>query len=240
MNYSITDLSNLIDHTNLHPDATAQDIQLLCQQANQYHFKMVAINQSQTALCAKLLNTSKVHVGAAISFPLGQTTLASKLFDTQDAIANGADEIDYVVNLTAVKNQQWSLVADEMQKIVFLCRQNNVISKVIFENCYLTTNEIIKLAEIAKEIKPDFIKTSTGFGPSGATIDDVKLMKKTVGNSVAVKAAGGIRNAYDFLAMLAAGATRIGTSAGIAIITELNQRLTAQNTTTISITPTKK
>lgn len=235
MNYSISDLSKLIDHTNLHPNANDQDMKLLCQEAIQYQFKMVAINQSQTALCANLLAESEIHVGAAISFPLGQTTLASKLFDTQDAINNGADEIDYVVNLSAVKNQQWSLVTNEMEAIVALCRQNQVISKVIFENCYLTTEEITKLAKIAKVVRPDFIKTSTGFGPSGATVADVKLMKAVVGDTVAVKAAGGIKSANEFLAMLAAGASRIGTSAGIPIIEELKQHLLIKNLTTISI-----
>lgn len=235
MKYTIDDFSQLIDHTNLHAYASDADIKKLCEEAKDYHFRMVAINQVQSALCAKELADSDVHIGAAISFPLGQTTIASKVFDTKDAIENGATEIDYVVNLTEVKNGNWDYITDEMSQIVEICHENNVISKVIFENCYLEKSEIKHLAEIAKEVKPDFIKTSTGFGTGGATVEDVKLMKETVGNAVKVKAAGGIRNSDDFLALIAAGAERIGTSSGIKIIDVLKERMNKDNVSSIDL-----
>ncbi len=227
--YTIDDFAQMIDHTNLHADANADDMKKLCEEAKKYHFKMVAINQVQSKLCGEYLADTDIHVGAAISFPLGQTTIESKVFDTENAISIGATEIDYVVNLTEVKNKNWSYIKEEMEKIVEVCRKHKVISKVIFENCYLEKEEIIKLSEIAKEVKPDFIKTSTGFGTGGATLEDVKLMKEHVGDEVKVKAAGGIRNADTFLEMIRCGAERIGTSAGISIIEELKDKMQKEN-----------
>ena len=216
--YTIDELAQMIDHTNLHTDASSKDMEKLCNEAKDYHFKMVAINQVQSHLCAELLKDTDIHVGAAISFPLGQTTIASKVFDTNNAIEEGATEIDYVINQTEVKNKNWDYIKDEMTQIVAACHAHNIPCKVIFENCYLTDEEKIKLCEIAKEVKPDFIKTSTGFGTGGATFEDVALMKKYVGDEVEVKAAGGIRDADTFIKMIQNGATRIGTSAGVSII----------------------
>ena len=158
-----------------------------------------------------------MHVGAAISFPLGQTTIETKVFETKNAIENGADEIDYVINIVELKNKNYDYIKREMEAIVAVCRENGVLSKVIFENCYLTKDEIAKVAEIAREVKPDFIKTSTGFGTGGATVEDVKLMKSIVGDDVKVKAAGGIRDLETCLAMIEAGAERIGSSSSIEI-----------------------
>lgn len=233
--YSLIQLSQFIDHTNLKPDATTAMMEKLCQEAKNYHFKMVAINQVQSHLCAQLLKGTGVDIGAAISFPLGQTTIASKCFETQNAIENGATEIDYVINISELKAGNLQYIEDEMTQIVKICRQHNVISKVIFENCYLTDEEKIALCKIAVKVKPDFIKTSTGFGTSGATVEDVKLMKNQVGDAVKVKAAGGIRSADTFKKMIAAGAQRIGTSSGIAIIDELKQELAASNKDTIEL-----
>lgn len=233
--YSLIQLSQLIDHTNLKPDATTAMMEKLCQEAKNYHFKMVAINQVQSHLCAQLLKGTGVDIGAAISFPLGQTTIASKCFETQNAIENGATEIDYVINISELKAGNLQYIEDEMTQIVKICRQHNVVSKVIFENCYLTDEEKIALCKIAVKVKPDFIKTSTGFGTSGATVEDVKLMKNQVGDAVKVKAAGGIRSADTFKKMIAAGAQRIGTSSGIAIIDELKQELAASNKDTIEL-----
>ena len=233
--YSLIQLSQLIDHTNLKPDATKAMMEKLCQEAKNYHFKMVAINQVQSQLCAQLLKGTGVDIGAAISFPLGQTTIASKCFETQNAIENGATEIDYVINISELKAGNLQYIEDEMTQIVKICRQHNVVSKVIFENCYLTDEEKIALCKIAVKVKPDFIKTSTGFGTSGATVEDVKLMKNQVGDAVKVKAAGGIRSADSFKKMIAAGAQRIGTSSGIAIIDELKQELVASNKDTIEL-----
>ena len=221
--YSIDQLAQMIDHTNLKPYASREDMKLLCDEAKAYHFKMVAINQVQSALCSDYLTGSDVAIGAAISFPLGQTSIETKVFETKNAIAIGATEIDYVINLTEVKAKNWEYLKQEMEQIVAICREKQVISKVIFENAYLTEEEKIALCKIAKEVEPDFIKTSTGFAPSGATFEDVKLMKEQVGEKVKVKAAGGIRDAETFKKMLACGAERIGTSSGMAIIDALKK-----------------
>ena len=183
---------------------------------------MVAINSAPVALCHELLKDTDIHVGAAISFPLGQTTIETKVFETEDAIRKGADEIDYVVNLGEVKNGNYDYIRREMESIVKVCREHQVISKVIFEICYLTEEEIVRIAEIAREVKPDFVKTSTGFGTSGATVEAVRLMKQTVGEEVKVKAAGGIRSWADCKAMLDAGAERIGTSSMLKILEEFD------------------
>lgn len=221
--FTIDELARFIDHTNLKPTATREDMRLLCNEAKDYHFKMVAINQVQSELCSDLLKDTDINIGAAISFPLGQTSIASKVAETKDAIKNGATEIDYVINIAEVKEKNWDYLQGEMEQIVAICKENEVISKVIFENAYLEDEEKIALCEIAKQIKPDFIKTSTGFAPSGATFEDVKLMKEHVGPEVKVKAAGGIRDAQTFKKMIACGAERIGTSSGIAIIEALKR-----------------
>ena len=221
---TVEQLANMIDHTNLKAFADDAAFEKLCDEAKKYNFKMVAINPAQTVRCKKKLEGSPVHVGAAIGFPLGQTTLECKIFETKDAIEKGADEIDYVINVAELKNKNYDYIKKEMEEIVKICREAGKTSKVIFENCYLTDDEKRKVAEIAKEVKPDFIKTSTGFGTSGATVEDVKLMKSVVGDEVKVKAAGGIRDLKTALAMIEAGADRLGTSAGVAIFEEYNNQ----------------
>ena len=220
----LKDLVKLFDHTYLKPYATRADLKKLCEEAKEYDFAMVAVNSVQTKRCAEFLKGSSVHVGAAISFPLGQTTIETKVFETEDAIKNGADEIDYVVNLTELKEGNYTYIQEEMGRIVSVCREHGVISKVIFENCFLTEEEKKTLCRIALEERPDYIKTSTGFGTGGATLADVKLMKSMVGNVLKVKAAGGIRDLDTCLAMVEAGAERIGTSASIAITKEFKSR----------------
>lgn len=219
---TVEQLANMIDHTNLKAFADDAAFEKLCDEAKKYNFKMVAINPAQTVRCKKKLEGSPVHVGAAIGFPLGQTTLECKIFETKDAIEKGADEIDYVINVAELKNKNYDYIKKEMEEIVKICREAGKTSKVIFENCYLTDDEKRKVAEIAKEVKPDFIKTSTGFGTGGATVEDVKLMKSVVGDEV--KAAGGIRDLKTALAMIEAGAERLGTSAGVAIVEEYNNQ----------------
>ena len=221
---TVEQLANMIDHTNLKAFADDAAFEKLCDEAKKYNFKMVAINPAQTVRCKKKLEGSPVHVGAAIGFPLGQTTLECKIFETKDAIEKGADEIDYVINVAELKNKNYDDIKKEMEEIVKICREAGKTSKVIFENCYLTDDEKRKVAEIAKEVKPDFIKTSTGFGTGGATVEDVKLMKSVVGDEVKVKAAGGIRDLKTALAMIEAGAERLGTSAGVAIVEEYNNQ----------------
>lgn len=217
-------LVKLFDHTCLYAYATEAHMKKLCDEARAYNFAMVAVNSVQLKLCKKFLKDTDVHVGAAIGFPLGQTTIASKVFETVDAIQNGADEIDYVINITELKDGNYDYIREEMRQIVAECRKANVISKVIFENCYLTQEEKEILCKIALEVKPDFIKTSTGFGTGGATLDDVKLMKSIVGDAVKVKAAGGVRDLETCMAMVEAGAERIGTSAAVKITEEFVSR----------------
>ncbi len=211
-------LCQLFDHTFLKAYAREEDFEKLCKEARDYHFKMVAVNSYPVPLCKRLLQGTDVHVGAAIGFPLGQTDIVTKCFETQNAIENGADEIDYVLNIGKLKDHDFAYIEEEMSQIVSLCRRHGILVKVIFENCYLDKEEIIDAAKIAEKIRPDFIKTSTGFGTGGATVEDVRLMKETVGDEVKVKAAGGIRDWPSCKQMILAGAERIGTSASIAIL----------------------
>lgn len=235
MRYTLRDLALMVDHTNLRADATEADLRRLCDEARSHGFRMVAVNSVQSRLCAALLVGSDVHVGAAVSFPLGQTSVAAKVFEARDAIECGADEIDYVVNLTEVKAGNWGYVTDEMSRIVEACREAGVTSKVIFENCLLTQDEKIRLCEVASEVLPSFVKTSTGFSTGGATVEDVRLMREHVDARVKVKAAGGIRTADAFLAMVAAGAERIGCSASVTIMEELAARMEREGTDHIEL-----
>lgn len=212
------ELAAYFDHTLLKAFAQKKDFEKLCNDSMKYGFKMVAINSYPVKLCKELLKGSPVHVGAAISFPLGQTTIPVKAYETEQAIADGADEIDYVINIGKLKDGDLDYIRLEMQTIVDICRRGGATSKVIFETCCLTAEEIVRVAEIAREIGPDFIKTSTGFGAGGATAEHVRLMKKTVGDKVRVKASGGVRDLETCLAMIEAGAERIGSSSSVEIV----------------------
>jgi deoxyribose-phosphate aldolase len=226
LNLTPQSLAALIDHTFLKPFGTPQDIQELCEEARQYNFAMVAINPAEVMNCVRLLAGSRVRVGAAIGFPLGQNTSAGKAFEMRDAIQKGANEIDMVINLRALQSGETALVRQEITDMVNACRPARVISKVILETCYLTEPQKRLVCQMAREEGADFVKTSTGFGPGGATVADVRLMRAVVGPEMGVKAAGRIRDLATVLAMLAAGATRIGTSAGVSIIEELKARRT--------------
>ena len=217
------ELAKYFDHTFLKPFATNADLEKLCKEAKEIGACMVAINTTWTKFCKEQLKGTDVHVGAAISFPLGQAGLASKIAETKIAIEDGADEIDYVIDIGQAKLRNWDYIKEQTEDIVKICRENNVISKVIFENCYLTKEEIRQVALIAKEVKPDFIKTSTGFGTGGATVEDVKIMAETVDGQVKVKAAGGIRDWQTCKAMIEAGASRIGTSSSLKILEEFEK-----------------
>ncbi|MBP3372854.1 MAG: deoxyribose-phosphate aldolase [Clostridia bacterium] len=225
MNLTDKTLAGMIDQTLLKPFATLDQFEAFCRQADEYGFKMVAINSAMTHICKDFLKDSQVLVGAAIGFPLGQTTIEDKVFETRNAILEGADEIDYVVNLVQLKSGNVDYVKREMEEIVAVCRRYGKTSKVIFENCYLTDEEKETLCRIALEVRPDFIKTSTGFGTGSATVEDVRLMKRMVGDEIGIKAAGGMRTLDDALAMIEAGATRLGTSAGVAIVDEFCARM---------------
>ena len=221
----IAGYAGMIDHTLLKPFITNEDWKVFCEEAIKYGFKTVAINNAGISICKNYLSQSDVLVDAAVSFPLGQCTLETKIFETRDAIKKGAGEVDYVVNIVELKNGNWNYIEKEMASIVAVCREHGVTSKVIFETCYLTDDEKRNLCDVALKVQPDFVKTSTGFGTGGATIDDVRLMKSSVGDSIKVKASGGIRDAKTFLAMIEAGASRIGTSSGIKIIEEFKANL---------------
>lgn len=228
---NLESLAKLVDHSNLRANASSLDLQMLCNEAMVWNFASVAVNQVQARFCHDLLQESNVRVTAAVSFPLGQTSIFAKIQETRDAIDSGADEIDYVVNLTEIKNGNWDYIREEMECIASICREGRgggmlgahepIVSKVIFENCYLTDDEKVMLCEIASEVKPDFIKTSTGFGSGGATLDDVRLMRAHTDPAVRIKAAGGIRTVEDFLAFVNAGVDRIGCSASVDIFEEL-------------------
>ena len=223
MQRTLEEITQYIDHTLLKPYASKEAMQAFCNEAKELKVKMVAINSYYTKFCKELLKDTTIHVGAAISFPLGQTTIAVKAFETIEAIKDGADEIDYVLNLAKVKDGDFTYIKEEMETIVKICREAGIISKVIFENCYLTKDEIRKCAQIAKEVKPDFIKTSTGFGTSGALIEDVKIMLETVDGVCKVKAAGGIRDYKTFNEFINLGVERIGTSTTKTIIKEFKE-----------------
>ena len=217
---TLDQLAGMMDHTFLQAYATDKEMDQLCEEAKEYHFAMVAINSFWTAHCKKILKGTGVHVGAAVSFPLGQMTIDEKVAEAVEDIRNGADEIDYVLNVGQLKMKNTNYIRKEMEEMVAICHKSGVLCKVIFENCYLTPEEIRTAAEIAREVKPDFIKTSTGFATYGARVEDVKLMKDTVGDAVKVKAAGGIRDWKTCAAMIDAGAERIGTSHSIDICKE--------------------
>jgi deoxyribose-phosphate aldolase len=223
--YSPAQLAALIDHTLLRADATRAQFARLCAEARQYGFAMVAINPHPVALARELLAGSPVRVGAAIGFPLGQTGIEDKVAEADRAIQAGAQEIDYVVNLTELIEGNTAYVEREMTGIVRLCQANAVTSKVIFENCYLSNPQKETLARIALAVGPDYVKTSTGFGPSGATLEDVALMKGIVGDAIKVKAAGGIRSLEQAMAYLDLGVERIGTTAGVQIVDALAAQL---------------
>ncbi len=214
-------LAEMIDQTLLKPFVTLDDVKKHCETADKYGFKTVAVNNAVVEYCAGLLQNSRTVCDAAVSFPLGQCTLETKIFETNDVIEKGAKEVDYVVNIVELKSGNWEYIEKEMISIVNACNKNGVISKVIFENCYLNDDEKRKLCQIALKVHPNFIKTSTGFGSGGATEEDIRLMKSVVGDEIKIKAAGGIRDLRTALSMIRAGASRIGTSCGTQIIDEL-------------------
>lgn len=210
-------LNRYIDHTNLKPDANAKAIEALCQEAKQYEFMSVCVQPTWVSFAAEQLKESIVKVCTVIGFPHGANTPETKGFETENAIANGADEVDMVINIGAVKTENWVLVEKDIQEVVSVAKAKNVISKVIIETCLLTDEEKVKVCEIAKKVGADFVKTSTGFSTGGATVDDIALMRRTVGPEMGVKASGGVRSKEDAQALIAAGATRLGASSGVAI-----------------------
>jgi len=214
------DIARTIDHTLLKPDATAAQIRRLCEEAKQYHFASVCVNPGWARLCAELLRGSDVKVCTVIGFPLGATTPAAKAFEARKAIREGAREVDMVINVGALKGGNLDLVHRDIREVVEAAHDSGALVKVIIETALLTDEEKVIACVLAKRAKADFVKTSTGFSSGGATLRDVAIMRATVGSSMGVKAAGGIRSYADALGMVEAGATRIGASAGVAIVKE--------------------
>ena len=214
------DISRYIDHTNLKPYASREDIIRLCDEAIEYNFYAVCVNPYRVKLAKEYLREKKadVKVASVIGFPLGATPTEVKVFEAKKALEDGADELDMVINIGALKDKGYDYVRNDIAEVVKVAHEKGAKVKVIIETCYLTEEEKVKACELAKEAGADFVKTSTGFGTGGATVEDVRLMRKVVGPEMGVKAAGGIRTYEQALAMIEAGANRIGTSSGVKIV----------------------
>ena len=211
-------IASMIDHTLLKPDATRKDIEELCREAAQFSFATVCVNPAWVALAARLLAGTKVGVCSVVGFPLGATTADVKGYETRRAIFDGAREIDMVINVGALKSGDLRVVERDIEAVTTPCRDCGVLSKVIIEAAFLTDDEKVTACTLAKAAGADYVKTSTGFGPGGATAADVALMRRVVGSEMGVKAAGGVRDLEGLKAMVAAGATRVGASAGVKIV----------------------
>jgi deoxyribose-phosphate aldolase len=211
-------ISKLIDHTLLKPQATSSEIEKLCEEAKQNQFASVCINPFYVSMASRLLEDTNVKVCTVIGFPLGASTSAVKAWEAADAVRNGADEIDMVINIGALKDRNDEAVQEDIAAVVRVAEDR--IVKVIIETCLLTEEEKIRACRLSKEAGARFVKTSTGFSTGGATMEDVRLMKSVVGDSLEVKASGGVRNRDTMIQMVAAGASRIGTSNGVLIVTD--------------------
>lgn len=209
-------LNKYIDHTILKPETTKEQVAQILAEAKEYDFASVCVNPTWVSFAAQELKDSNVKVCTVIGFPLGANTPALKAFETKDAIENGADEIDMVINIGALKSKNYDLVLEDIQAVV--AASGDKLVKVIIETCLLTEEEKVKACQLSKEAGADFVKTSTGFSTGGATVEDVALMRKTVGPDMGVKASGGARSYEDAIAFIEAGATRIGASSGVAIM----------------------
>jgi deoxyribose-phosphate aldolase len=213
-------LGHMIDHTLLRPDATQDQIAQLCFEARKYNFASVCVNPSYVRLCAELLKGSPVVVCTVVGFPLGATPTEVKAYEAQQAIRDGASEVDMVINVGAVKSRDYELAERDIASVARACRAGNALLKVIIEAALLTDEEKVIACQLAKVAGADYVKTSTGFGPGGATAADVALMRRVVGPTIGVKAAGGIRTLADAQEMIAAGASRLGASASVKIMQE--------------------
>jgi len=211
-------VSGLIDHTLLKPDATRQELEKLCREAAEFHFATVCVNPAWVSLCASQLRGSSVGVCTVVGFPLGATTSDVKNYETRRVIFDGAREVDMVINVGALKSGDVRTVERDIEAVAQPCREAGVLSKVIIEAALLTDDEKVTACTLAKAAGADYVKTSTGFGPGGATVADVALMRRVVGAEMGVKAAGGVRDLDGLMAMVAAGATRVGASAGVKIV----------------------
>ena len=223
----VGDVASLIDHTLLKADATRAEIETLCREAAEFGFATVCVNPCWVALASRLLKASRSGVCSVVGFPLGATTPDVKHYETRRAIFDGAAEVDTVINIGALKSGDLRLVERDIEAVTAPCREAGVVSKVIIEAAYLTDEEKVTATTIVKAAGADFVKTSTGFGPGGATVADVALLRRVVGAGMGVKAAGGVRDFAALDAMVRAGATRIGASAGIRIVQQARGGATA-------------
>lgn len=213
-------IAGMIDHTLLKADASQDQIAQLCYEARTYHFASVCVNPAHVKLAASLLKGSDVDVCTVIGFPLGATPPTVKAFETQQAIRDGATEIDMVINIGALKSADYTAVYEDIGSVARAAHAGNAILKVIIEAALLTDEEKVVACQLSKAANADYVKTSTGFGPGGATASDVALMRRVVGPQMGIKAAGGVKSLSDAQTMIAAGATRIGASAGVRILNE--------------------
>lgn len=215
----MTDIIGMIDHTILKPEATKDMVELLCKEAKENKFAAVCVNPSFVKYSKELLNDTNVKVATVVGFPLGANTKEVKAFETVDSINNGADEIDMVINIGALKNKEYDLVKEDIEAVVNAAKDKALV-KVIIETSLLTEEEKIKACQLSMEAKADYVKTSTGFSTGGATVEDIKLMKSVVGDKLGIKASGGVRDLQTAKDMVEAGATRLGTSSGVKIAEE--------------------
>ena len=213
-------IAAMIDHTLLKADASLAEVETLCREAAQFGFATVCVNPTWVAACARLLKGTAVKVTSVVGFPLGATTPDVKNYETRRALFDGAGEIDMVINVGALKSGDLRMVERDIEAVAGPCREAGAVSKVIIEAALLTDDEKVTACTLAKAAGADYVKTSTGFGPGGATVADVALMRRVVGDQMGVKAAGGVRDLESVKAMVAAGATRIGASAGVRIVQE--------------------
>lgn len=211
-------IAAMIDHTLLKPDATRAQISKLCDEARTHKFYSVCVNPFYVTQAAEELKNSGVKVCTVVGFPLGSVPAQTKVAETKLALEQGATEVDMVMNIAAAKSNEWGVVETEIQKLAELCHQSGAMLKVILETCLLTDAEKVRACECAWKAGADFVKTSTGFSTGGATVSDVALMRKSVGQNLGVKASGGIKDLTVAQAMIAAGATRLGTSSGVALL----------------------
>lgn len=216
------EINKYIDHTLLKADASKEDVIKICKEARENKFKSVCVNSSFAKLVKRELEGSDVDLTVVVGFPLGAMSTEAKVFETKDAINNGADEIDMVINISALKDKDYNYLEEEIRKLKEVCDQK--ILKVIIETCLLTDDEKVKVCQIAKKAGADYVKTSTGFSTAGAKIEDVRLMRETVGESLGVKASGGIRTLDDVEKFIEAGASRIGASASVQIMEEIKNK----------------
>lgn len=219
----MTNVLGMVDHTILKPEATREMVEILCKEAMEYKFAAVCVNPYHVNFCKEILKDSEVKVATVVGFPLGANTKEVKAYETIDAINNGADEIDMVINIGAMKDKDYLRVKEDIKAVVEAAKGKAIV-KVIIETCLLTDEEKKKACELSMEAGAEFVKTSTGFSTGGATYEDVMLMKSVVGDKLEVKASGGVRDLDAANKMVQAGATRLGTSSGVKIADEIKNK----------------